>query len=192
LYHQLAETVAQYSQQSTPCIVDLGTGPGLLSAALITVLPNAEIIGIDPSEKMLVLAERNVSSSQFTAKLGSSEHLPLRNSSVDIVVSRFSLSYWRDLQQSFTEIYRVLKHKGIVILECINKECPQWRLSLIKLGMIAKRAGSRVITYHLEVYDYAYSSQEVIESLSTCGFSVLSEEGKQKGWRFCVIAQKHH
>ena len=136
LYQNLAGIVKKYATNAKPVIIDLGAGPGLLSLELHKKIPDAKIIGVDPLQKMLQLAKSNACFDSFEAKLGSSENIPVNNDSADIVVSRFSLPYWKDPNSSFKEIYRVLKPRGKIILEALNRDFPMWRLFLIKIHMI--------------------------------------------------------
>ena len=191
LYENLAGVVKRFVKNKNPAIVDLGVGPGLLSKAILKEIPNANIIGIDPNKKMLNLAKQNVSSDNFKTKNGSSENIPVDDDFADIVVSRFSLSYWKDQKKSFSEIYRVLKKDGHVILDVINKEFPAWRLFLIKIHMLLNKAGADVTKYHVDVYKDAYTIDEVEKFITSADLSVVERQGKKKEWKFLIIAKKN-
>lgn len=191
LYENLAGVVKRFVKNKNPVIVDLGVGPGLLSKAILKEIPNANIIGIDPNKKMLNLAKQNVSSDSFKAKIGSTENIPVDDDFADIVVSRFSLSYWNDPKKSFSEIYRILKKDGYVVLEVINKEFPVWRLFLIKIHMLLNKAGADVTKYHVDVYKDAYTIDEVEKFITSADLSVVEKHGKKKEWKFLIIAKKN-
>ena len=55
LYNYLASIVKRNVLRKTkkPIIIDLGIGPGLLSQKIFEKIPDAIIIGIDPSKEML-------------------------------------------------------------------------------------------------------------------------------------------
>ncbi len=190
LYQNLAGVVKKYVTNAKPVIIDLGVGPGLLSVELHNKISDARIIGVDPLRKMLDLAKNNNSFDLFEAKLGSSENMPVDDDSVDIVVSRFSLTYWKDPEKSFSEIVRVLKKEGYVILEVINKDFPFWRLFLIKVHMLFNKAGSDVTKYHVDVYKDAYTINQVEQFFSDAGFSVVEKEGTKKEWKFLIVGKK--
>lgn len=190
LYHHLARVVKHYAPKKKPVIIDLGIGPGLLSQELHTQMPNAIIIGVDPNKKMLSLAQQNACFDTFEAKLGSSENIPVDDGSADIVVSRFSLTYWKDPKKSFSEMFRVLKKDGCVILEVINKDFPIWRLFLIKVHMLFNKAGADVTKYHVDVYKDAYTIDQVEQFFFNAGFSVVEKEGNRKEWKFLIVGKK--
>ena len=190
LYQNLAGIVKKYATNAKPVIIDLGAGPGLLSLELHKKIPDAKIIGVDPLQKMLQLAKSNACFDSFEAKLGSSENIPVNNDSADIVVSRFSLPYWKDPNSSFKEIYRVLKPRGKIILEALNRDFPMWRLLLIKLHMLLNAAGGDVTKYHLDAYKTAYTIEQVEELFTDSKFSIVEKEGSKKDWKFLMVAGK--
>jgi len=190
LYQNLAGIVKKYATNAKPVIIDLGVGPGLLSVELHNKIPDARIIGVDPLQKMLELAKNNNSFDLFEVKLGSSENIPVDDASVDIVVSRFSLPYWNDPNRSFTEIYRLLKPGGKIILEALNRDFPMWRLFLIKIQMLFNSAGGDVTKYHLDAYKTAYTIDQVEKFLTNAKFRIVEKEGLEKDWKFLVIAEK--
>lgn len=193
LYEDLAEIVKKNipGTDKKPTIVDLGTGPGLVSAHVLKKIPNAKVIGVDPLKEMLKLAEENVEDENFQTKLGRSDKIPLKDGSVDAVVSRFSLTYWDKPSESFKEINRVLKPGGRVVLECLNKDFPRWRLFMIKIHMSLKSAGSDVIRYHVDAYKTAYTKDSVKKLFSDSGFKVIYEEKTSKKWKFTLVAEKN-
>jgi len=190
LYKFLACIVQKHMINAHPIIIDLGVGPGLLSLELHKKIPNAKIIGVDPLQKMLQLANENACFDTFEALLGSSEEIPVEDDSADIVVSRFSLPYWKDPNSSFTEIYRVLKPGGRIILEALNRDFPVWRLFLIKLHMLINSAGGDVTKYHLDAYKTAYAIGQVEQFLTDANFHIIEREGNKKDWKFLVVAEK--
>ncbi len=190
LYRHLACVVKRYAPKIKPIIVDLGVGPGLLSQELHTQIPDAKIIGVDPNKKMLNLAQQNACFDTFKAKFGSSENIPVDDGSADIIVSRFSLTYWKDHKKSFSEMFRVLKKDGCVILEVINKDFPIWRLFLIKVHMLFNKAGADVTKYHVDVYKDAYTIDQVEQFFTDAKFIIVEKEGNRKEWKFLVVGKK--
>jgi ubiquinone/menaquinone biosynthesis C-methylase UbiE len=193
LYRNLAQIVQNHTSAAQPLIVDLGVGPGLLSVELHRKMPQAVVVGIDPLRKMLLLARENTRNDHFylfEPLLGVSEHLPLKSNTVDVIVSRFSLPYWKYPEQGFQEMRRVLKQGGHVVLEALNRDFPRWKLWLIKNHMLLNRAGRNVTQYHVDAYKDAHTMELVEHFFTSAGFTILEKKGKKNEWRFIVVAEK--
>lgn len=192
-YISLSKIVKANTQTSQGVILDLGAGPGLLSIEILRQIPGSTVIGVDPLMKMLRLAKDNVRHSDvsgFEPVLGVSENLPLSDTSVDTIVSRFSLPYWEHADESFSEMNRILKPQGRVVLEALNKKFPRWKLYGIKIGMLFKQAGRDVTRYHTDAYARAHSQEEVELFFTNSGFTILEKVGKKNEWKFIIIAEK--
>lgn len=193
LYKYLAAIVQKHTPLSQPFILDLGVGPGLLAIQIFRKIPQATIIGLDPLIKMLQLANEKAENShfqKFESVIGVSENLPLKKNSIDVIVSRFSLPYWTEPIKSFKEMMRILKPSGKVILEALNSEFPKWKLFLIKIRMLFKRAGRDVTRYHIDAYKFAYTIEQVEQFFTDVGFTICLKEGKKNEWKFIIVAQK--
>jgi len=98
-------------------VVDVGCGTGRLLAMLRKRLPDAELVGVDPSAGMVAKAR---------ARLGQQAHvridvtpasaLPLEDRSVDAVVTTISFHHWDDQPASLGEISRVLRDGGRLLI----------------------------------------------------------------------------
>jgi len=66
-------------------ICDLGCGTGRF-AVILTKNFSAKVIGIDPSEKMLAEARKNISMKTIQFVRGSAESIPLTDNSVDMLL----------------------------------------------------------------------------------------------------------
>jgi len=192
LYKNLTEIVKKNISKNIkkPLIVDLGVGPGLLSLELNKQISNARIIGIDPLDKMLNLANKNVKNGNFLVLLGASENIPLKKNCVDIVVSRFSLTYWENPIDSFKEINRILKPDGRLVLEALNRKFSKWKLFAIKIHMFFKSAGLGVIRYHSDAFKTAYDIKQVELFLKKSGFKIIFKEPNEKDWKFILVSEK--
>ena len=192
LYSNLTDLIFKNIQSSIkkPLIVDLGVGPGLLSIEILNRFSDVRVIGIDPSVEMINHAKKTIKNDNFQAKLGKAEDIPLDSGKVDVVVSRFTLTYWDNPSEGFLEINRVLKPSGIFIFEVLNKDFPKWRLFLLKLKMHIKSADSNVIKYHIDAYKTAYSFDYVEQLFRDSNFEIFYKEYDKKAWKFLIIAKK--
>lgn len=114
-----AKAVAK-SQPKT--ILDLATGTADLAIALTKSNPQAQIIGMDISEKMLEIGKAKViqrkMESQIELHLGDAATLPFESNTFDAVTVAFGVRNFENLEHGLSEIHRVLKPNGqAVILE---------------------------------------------------------------------------
>jgi arsenite methyltransferase len=99
-------------------VLDLGSGGGidvLLSARRVGLGGSA--IGLDMTDEMLELARRNAAeagASNVTFVKGTIEAIPLRDASVDVVISNCVINLAADKVAVFREIARVLRPGGRV------------------------------------------------------------------------------
>jgi len=97
-------------------VLDLGSGGGidvLLSARRVG--PTGRAIGIDMTDEMLALAERNKAEAGATNVeflKGTIEALPLADASIDVVISNCVINLAADKPAVFREIARVLRPGG--------------------------------------------------------------------------------
>jgi ubiquinone/menaquinone biosynthesis C-methylase UbiE len=192
LYREIASAIKDSLPSFSPVILDLGCGPGLLLQAICTIIPTAKVVGIDVSQEMLRLAHQQGKQARILSSLiqGTAEQIPLQDSSVDVVVSRFSLPYWNKPEQGFAEVSRILKPGGMLILEALNKDFPRWRLRLIQLHMHLNKATQKVISYHVDAYDIAYSRKEIEAFLSDAGLILKQIMGSKHTWKYRMVAEK--
>jgi arsenite methyltransferase len=97
-------------------VLDLGSGGGidvLLSARRVG--PAGKAYGLDMTDEMLALAERNRRASGLTNVTflkGEIEHIPLPADSVDVIISNCVINLSGDKDRVLAEAYRVLKPGG--------------------------------------------------------------------------------
>ena len=96
-------------------LLDIGTGTGVLAAAALQRWPGAQVVGIDPSGRMLELAEdaaRGVSpsgSGRLRTIVASADRIPAANASFDAAVSSFVIQLVPSRAAALREILRVLR-----------------------------------------------------------------------------------
>jgi ubiquinone/menaquinone biosynthesis C-methylase UbiE len=107
-------------------IVDIGCGPGYIIREISSAFPGQRIIGLDISPSMVQIAVANLSSTGNVELLqADAEKVPLRDGSVDFVISTGSLHHWRDCDAVLSEIYRILRPGGELLLLDLRRDIPR-------------------------------------------------------------------
>lgn len=97
-------------------VLDLGSGAGFdCFLAAEKVGPGGHVIGVDMTPGMVEKARKNcgtVGADNIEFRLGEIEHLPVADSSIDVIISNCVINLSLDKQQVFNEAFRVLKPGG--------------------------------------------------------------------------------
>jgi SAM-dependent methyltransferase len=112
-------------------VVDLGSGAGLdLLVAAKTVGPTGHVIGIDMTDAMIEVARKNAASagfSQVEVRKGIIEDLPVEENTVDWVISNCVINLSPEKDRVFSEIARVLKPDGhMLVSDIVAEDLPAW------------------------------------------------------------------
>ncbi len=97
-------------------VLDLGSGAGIdVFLAAREVGPAGRAIGIDMTDEMLALANKNkqklgMANTEF--RKGEIENMPVDSGTIDHVISNCVINLVPDKRKAFSEIYRVLKPGG--------------------------------------------------------------------------------
>jgi demethylmenaquinone methyltransferase/2-methoxy-6-polyprenyl-1,4-benzoquinol methylase len=116
------KTAKAVAKKQPRTILDLATGTADLAIAVARQNPQARLIGMDISEKMLDIGKEKVKQrnleNQIELRLGDAAALPFGDNSFDAVTVAFGVRNFEDLDKGLSEISRVLKPGGqAVVLE---------------------------------------------------------------------------
>lgn len=116
------KTAKIVSKTQPKAILDLATGTADLAIAMAKHNPQAHIIGLDISEKMLEIGKEKVKlqnlENQIELHHGDAASLPFEDARFDAVTVAFGVRNFEDLSKGLSEMHRVLKTNGqAVILE---------------------------------------------------------------------------
>lgn len=151
-------------------VVDLGSGGGLdVFLASKRVGPNGKAIGIDMTPEMIDRARANAKNGGYENVefyLGTIDHLPLANASVDCVISNCVINLAPDKPAVFREIARVLKPSGrLAVSDIALKD----ELPVAVAESMAAYAGCiagamRIDEYHKELMAAGFEHVEIVDS----------------------------
>jgi len=122
--------VAFAGVQPGDVVLDLGSGAGLdLLLAARAVGPAGRVIGIDMTEEMIARARENVRAAgvnNVEVRKGIIEALPVEDSSIDWIISNCVINLSPEKEKVFSEIARVLKPGGqMLVSDIVANEVPQ-------------------------------------------------------------------
>jgi SAM-dependent methyltransferase len=93
--------------------LDVGCGTGALSAAILETCSPSSVTGVEPSEGFIESAKRNLAG-RVALYLGSATSIPLKDSTIDVVVSGLVLNFVSDTHGALTEMARVATPGAII------------------------------------------------------------------------------
>jgi demethylmenaquinone methyltransferase/2-methoxy-6-polyprenyl-1,4-benzoquinol methylase len=105
-----------------PRVLDVATGTGDLAIAIANGCPGAEIVGIDPSEKMLAIGRDKLTRARLgervTMVAGDAQALPFKDCEFDAATIAFGIRNVPDRALGLRELARVVRPGGrIAVLE---------------------------------------------------------------------------
>lgn len=96
-------------------VLDVACGTGILArAARKRVRESGQVVGLDPNQGMLAVAQRLEQGIEW--RQGVAEELPFANDSFDRVVSQFGMMFFSDARKAVSEMSRVLAPGGSVTI----------------------------------------------------------------------------
>jgi len=124
LRRMIVGKLAKYRPTGT--LADIGCGPGHLATLIAQTHRDLRVLGIDTSEEMIRTASLIASSLGLSERVafrqGDVTSLPMPDDSLDFVVSTMSLHHWSDPGRGLSEIHRVLKNEGQLLLFDLRRD----------------------------------------------------------------------
>lgn len=152
-------------------ILDVACGTGILEELLIQRWPDLKIAAVDVSEKMLARAHHRLKPYPIVLKQGSVSRLPFGENQFDMVVCANAFHYFNHAGRAISEMKRVLKKGGHLII----------------LDWCRDYLACRICDIFLKFFDPAYRQCYSLRELENLLLNnLLSVSGKMK-FRFGII-----
>jgi ubiquinone/menaquinone biosynthesis C-methylase UbiE len=176
--------------QRVKTILDLGCGTGRFTEGLAVHFA-ADVIGIDPSRKMLDQARSKPSAGRVRYDTGRGESIPLPDNSVDLIFMSMIFHHFEDPRLAAGECRRVLREDGTAILRAGTRErissYPYVEFFPLSVAVLEERlptkthvrevfeaAGFRLATLEVVTQEIAPSHAAYAEKLAAGADSVLA------------------
>jgi ubiquinone/menaquinone biosynthesis C-methylase UbiE len=108
----LAERVATMAPRR---VLETAAGTGIVTAAVLREMPEAEIVATDLNQAMLDVAAERVRSSAVTFQAADAQDLPFAEGSFDLLLCQFGAMFFPDRPRAYREAKRVLKRGGVFL-----------------------------------------------------------------------------
>lgn len=157
-------------------VLDAGCGSGPLSAALDA--KGAIVTGFDSSKEMVELARQRLGAEADLRVADLSEPLPFDDDVFDLVVASLVLHYLRDWDAPLTELRRVLRPGGRVVLSV-----PHPSVYLVNYG------GSRYFETTPYSEEFEFVGQKAVLSYWHRPLHAMTDAFTKAGFRISVVSE---
>lgn len=100
-------------------ILDVGCGTGNFLTQLKSIFPDTRVLALDIAENMLRSTALKGKPQLLHSLCADFDHIPLQNQSIDLIFSNLALQWSPNLELTFNEMRRVLKHKGQMMFSLV-------------------------------------------------------------------------
>ena len=145
-------------------ILDVATGTGEFALEALKLNPD-KIYGIDIAEGMLDIGRQKIQAKKASALVellhGDSENIPFKENKFDAVTVAFGVRNFENLKRGLSEILRVLKPGGMVVILEFSKPAsfPFKQIYNFYFRFILPRIGS-IVSHDKAAYTYLPKSVE--------------------------------
>ncbi len=148
-------------------VLDVGSGTGRL-AIPISRIAN-KVCAIEPQEEMIQYTKEKIDKSDVKNKIevkkASVENIPYPNDYFDVIICAWVVGHFKDFKRSFSEIKRVLKNGGVLLI-IDHKGGDEWeKLSIIENSNFAGVHKERCKRILEEIKDFQDIQTQVVDSI---------------------------
>ncbi len=141
----------------------------------------SSVIGVEPSAHMRALSDKTKNDAEpITVVEGDWQKTGLPDASADMVVSRFSLHYLRDIREGYAELARILKPGGHAVISLSNPDYCREELNKKNEEAIEGKPMS-VQVFDITLHYYYHDAESYLgENATAAGLEVI--ETKSFNW----------
>ncbi len=124
-----ARNLAWWGLRDGMSVIDIGSGPGFITAALLDMLPSSHITALEIDPVMIERAERHLkgkAEGRLDAVQGSIMSSGLPDNSYDFAIARYLVQHLPDPVGAASEVRRILKPGGKFVVCDIDDALHQW------------------------------------------------------------------
>lgn len=169
-------------------VLDVGCGTGRLGTYVADIIgPTGSIIGIDPLEERIKIANKKNQYRNATYKIGTAEDLSfIPQNSIDIVYLNAVFHWINNKEKALKEIFRLLKPGGKVGITTFSKECMNYSYFIkIMTGILEKDEFRSVFNDWKSTFEnHGVTTTELIVMLLKTGFSINAVHVGAYSWSF--------
>jgi len=155
-YRSVSESIASKMVLDIAC----GTGYG----SLLMSKTAKKVIGVDISEEAVEYAKANFSGQKVSYLVGSATNIPVKDGSVDVVVSLETIEHVDDQETFLKEVKRVLKPEGNLFISTPNdKEYPKGNEFHVREH--DRRSFQKLLSQYFNNQVFYYQTDEVASSI---------------------------
>jgi len=157
------KAISELKELKPKTILDVATGTADMPIMLMRLLSPDKVIGIDISEGMLSLGREKIEKLKLKEKInlqsGDAENIHFSNHSFFAATVAFGVRNFQDLEKGLSEIFRILKPGGKLVILEFSKPSKGFFLPIYKtyLRFIAPGIG-KIVSGNMEAYKYLNDS----------------------------------
>jgi len=148
-------------------VLDVGTGNGKFLDILKSIFPDAEITGIDPNEESV--NEAAVKFPDFQFKKMGAENIDFPDNYFDMATIAMALHHLPDIKKSLSEMQRVVKPGGWLIISELFSDNLNPAQEVQKLS---HHFGSQIDRIHGVSHNETFTKNEIIKLVENSGIKI--------------------
>jgi ubiquinone/menaquinone biosynthesis C-methylase UbiE len=124
---QRSETIRHLSLSAGERVLDIGCGPGFLCESMGEIVGRkGAVVGIDISADLIARCNGRKTFAHLSYEVGDATKIDQSNASFDVVVCTQVAEYVADVDQVFSEVFRVLKLNGRTVFVATDWDALVW------------------------------------------------------------------